>query len=522
MSAWTQHIKSEIANISELLLARQKNGAPIAGEPDSSSFASKLIGALCQQIIALKDLSSGDAAGIETMLAATALDAGSKRLLSEAIEHRLSTGSAVGPIDVGTTGQHLLYPCAYMTAEDFTFIDDPAKAVHAKVQYLVDVLNKCGCIKLSEKTVRWWIAVLVSRHFSSCPTYESIHVLVIAMKEISVSCRQPFPFALLKEFPTTPEGLTQAHKNHSYPDMDRNPPITMVIPGLADIAAKIPMRSNSKLLKGTASHSSSNVLGTHGAPDDMLRNFTAMAKHLGFSRSGSSNCLEVRKDMISGNTASPDSRGSQQLALKYVEPCEKCHKPKIGVCMSCEEYYCKRCGCTCSVGDQRPPSLDRSQSLSPPVKDAGDDGASSKLTHELPLYGGVAKKTKSEGAATPDVENKPTEADAEDVMVELDIEEATLKALQARNSKVKADACKKPSAAVQAKKPAAALKVKPAASAKVKKPSFTMEWSRGQVQCRDANGVAHALKFVEHGGVEKARHKAMLWLTKELKKTKKA
>ena len=137
----------------------------------------------------------------------------------------------------------------YNTRDDWTVFKDPKRAFSAKMTWLVERANSIGMANPDEQTLKWMLAMLLLLHYDELPTYKEIYNKLQELKRCCESERKHFEIQHLLKFPDNPNQLPTPVFAHAFPDHE-NPPLQGELSGVSTVASCIPLRANSRLLKG--------------------------------------------------------------------------------------------------------------------------------------------------------------------------------------------------------------------------------------------------------------------------------
>lgn len=267
----------------------------------SENALSKMTGAMAastaQRIVNLDALNNADAIRLTAALAETGLNGEDKSAVANAIASKVH-GLEVNTKSGSAKTQNLTAIDKYLNAADWAIMDDGNKSLTAKATVVVSRWVAVGLKNLSEDTVRFGAALVVTCHFSQLPSAKSIYNIVQDMKDLFKSTPKPdCPGAVLKTYPLDPKQLEAERLKHAYPDDD--PPLNREAERLRLIAKNYtPVRSTSKLLKEPRSVGSDVVqaspfqpAASSQQPDPM-----AMMQHM---------CMNMMRMMQGGAAAMP-------------------------------------------------------------------------------------------------------------------------------------------------------------------------------------------------------------------------
>jgi len=248
----TEHILKDISSVRRFVDGRKA----LSGAVDPgmlSNFASSLI----RMINTATVFGKMEAASIQDALADSPYgEDGTARLL-KAIDARVAAASAASdakpgpakkPQGQGTEPKQFLKTWwHYFTAEDWLVFNDPKKSFNSKMTQAVERANSVGCINCHEQSFKWLLAFLLLVHYDELPTYRQIFDKLHDLKACALAERKPYAHEMLVEFPEDPSELPRSVWNFAY---SASPPTKVTMQGVNTVSEHIPLRGNSKLLKG--------------------------------------------------------------------------------------------------------------------------------------------------------------------------------------------------------------------------------------------------------------------------------
>ena len=241
MSAGTNHLVKEIQSVRALLKSRQLLGA------NDTALTQNYVNAMVKQITACKEISTHDGNLIMQALADSPYgDEGTKKIIS-AVDGKLQSSSTSASANANKPTQSLKAWWSYLTQEDWDFIRDVKRNVHAKMTRLVERANSIGLTHPDEQTIKWMLAVLVISHYEDAPKPEDLYRKLNELKEAIVSERKAYPHEHILEYPDRPSDLSFQMYEWAY--TEEHKPVHIQLHGINSIADKIPLRKNSKLLR---------------------------------------------------------------------------------------------------------------------------------------------------------------------------------------------------------------------------------------------------------------------------------
>jgi hypothetical protein len=539
MNKFVDQIDEEIRGVSELVTLRRKHSP----EPAVQLLIASMGAALATKVLQLKYFDTKGAHQLELALHESIFPKEMIEQVSNAIDSRLCSATAINAKSNGVKSQHLLHVNAYLTKLDWNVLTDPSVKLMAKTHAIIHRLNRCGCTHASEQTIKWVVAVLALVAFPNFPSYKSIYTMVQDCKDVVESLRQPFGFAHIVDFPDRPSMLPPNVFESAYDAGD--PPVENNLPGYETTGMHhVPLRSSSKLLKETSAantmdsmitavvHRMRDELGGRGppSPDLNIMMTPQSSTKRGYKRASTCHSLMddgedaagIRQRVVDMHGSSSSSVADQGYAWVAIRPAAQAIEAnaspladqgygRFGTLASSMMTSGCRNNQAAHVLERR---VEPAAAIGSEVVAIGHVPGSTRVLREL---GDVSELEPAEEAG---------EDDEEDDDEAIDYERETLDALKKRPS------CKKPSAAL--KKPAAAeepaapkvhaavkakgVLKKPAGAGMLKPPTFSCEWTRNQVLRRPNNGEPSiALKFADHGGVDGAVKAAQKWLVKQRK-----
>lgn len=236
----------EINSVSNLFRSRSGVGIASSNLVLQKSFADTLIGIIngikvfgpgegSQLMDALKDKPYGD---VHTPRLCEHIDAKMQSC------HRAPATGANSNVK-----QLLKHWWHYVTAKDWAVLVDPKQSWNLKMTTLVERGISVGCVDPDEQSLKWLLATLLLAHYPEIPTYQQIYNKLQDLKQSYAAERKSVPHEQLATFPEDPKELPASIFNAAYPD-EADKPLKLVIQGINTVAENIPLRKNSKLLKG--------------------------------------------------------------------------------------------------------------------------------------------------------------------------------------------------------------------------------------------------------------------------------
>ena len=245
------HITREINNCCAFVRAR----ANIANAATTEHMVVGFVDGIIKQINATASFGTHEGKSVIDSLKDTPFgEVGMARIIS-AVDAKLKASphkSEGANSTVGAAGQYLKCWWAVMTASDWAFLDDPKKPWSAKMAKVVERGNSIGCTHPSEQCLKWMMALLLVVHYDELPSYRTIYDKLQELKQTVTAERKPWAFQCIMEFPDDPHTLPEDIFNSAY---GAEPPVKRDFVGINAVAESVPLRGNSRLLKGKASRS---------------------------------------------------------------------------------------------------------------------------------------------------------------------------------------------------------------------------------------------------------------------------
>ena len=138
--------------------------------------------------------------------------------------------------------------CNYLTQKDWDILNDSRQHFSAKMTRFMERANLLGVGVFDEKTYKWMLAVLLAVQYKETPDAHFIYAKLQELKQAKEAETKSYPHAFLPKYPKFPSELDPMMFAYAYPDA-ADKPVSVKLPGLQAIASRIPLRSNSKLLK---------------------------------------------------------------------------------------------------------------------------------------------------------------------------------------------------------------------------------------------------------------------------------
>ena len=246
----TAPLLKEIASVKRFVNSRNAS----AGSCDPNllgNFAKSLI----RMINTIATFGAAEGGAVQEALAQSPYGEDGTADILSAIDRRMSTAldaaTSVGSGKRHNKGdpQFLMNWWHYLTQLDWSFLQDVKRSFHSKMTRLVERANSFGLTNPDEKTFKWMLALLLILHYVEIPSYKDIYSKLQDLKQCCESEKKDFALEHVVEFPEHPGDLPPAVFKHAYPNEDEQP-LSATLPGVKTVADHIPLRSNSKLLKG--------------------------------------------------------------------------------------------------------------------------------------------------------------------------------------------------------------------------------------------------------------------------------
>ena len=137
----------------------------------------------------------------------------------------------------------------YLTQSDWDILNDSRQHFSAKMTRFMERANLLGLVcTFDEKTYKWMLAVLLAVQYKETPDAHFIYNKLQELKQAKEAETKYYPHTFLSKYPEFPSELDSIMFAYAYPDA-ADKPVSVKLPGLQAIANRIPLRSNSKLLK---------------------------------------------------------------------------------------------------------------------------------------------------------------------------------------------------------------------------------------------------------------------------------
>ena len=235
------------------------------------------------QINKLPTITSDSAKSLTEALAASGYDEAGKAAILQAIDTGLTSNIINTPKNQkgGVNGWASNYlwegQTNYYTEQDWAGLLSSTKPLMNKVQIIVDRFMSLGITCPDEWTIAWATAILVRCHFRVFPKYKAVFDLVGDFKEAVRSCKKPWPFSFIANYPTIPQELPANVFAHAYDPDDQ--PVAKQLGRLKQTALNhIPLRKHNKLLieEATAAKSAAAGVITYGTDQPCMAQICKM------------------------------------------------------------------------------------------------------------------------------------------------------------------------------------------------------------------------------------------------------
>ena len=242
--ALVESLIKEISSVKALLVARSSMHG------DGSKVQGAFADALVKKINNLKEISAPDGTALMKLLADQAYgDAGTTKIMN-ALEAKLAaTGAPVqGQRAVQFKSQTLKCWWAFQTQDDLDYYKDPKRFIGSKMCRAVFRANSIGCSWPSEDSLKWMLAMILLLQHDDFPSPRECYAKLNELKMTVVSERKHSDVDAPDVYSDSPTDLPPAIFQSAYPEGDE--PVPVELPGINAVADRIPLRSNSKLLRG--------------------------------------------------------------------------------------------------------------------------------------------------------------------------------------------------------------------------------------------------------------------------------
>ena len=254
-------LSREINSVSKLLVARAG-----VGNGETSALQKNFADALVKKIKVVKGILPEDGAALMAMLKDNVYgDDGTSKIM-QAIEDKIMQATCATPGASALRGKNkpekykthsLKHWWAYQSQDDWDFYGCNQHFFCSKMSRAVERANSFGCTYPDEQALKCLLAMLLTMHYGEgIPPAHVIFAKLHELKMMVESERKIWPGSLdgqePQAYPATPHDLAKPVFDHAYPDVDNGPTVVdpLVVAQINAVSEKIPLRSNSKLLKG--------------------------------------------------------------------------------------------------------------------------------------------------------------------------------------------------------------------------------------------------------------------------------
>jgi hypothetical protein len=247
---------TEIIDVGKLLQSRFAAATDDRQKTNTEKLATAMVGSIVNKLNGMGRISASDAMSLNEAVEVSSLPRLHKDTIAEAIDRHLTTASdqQVGQCDEAR-GHKLKFIQNYLIASEWAELKATDATYWRRMNIIVTRLRLCGVKFLAEETVRWGVAlvaVLTTTRSGKMPSHTLIWNMQQEFKQCFHSCSAPVVSKGLKMYPQFPKDLPQGIYDAAYTKED--PPIDMEVDQLELVGKRhVPMRSNSKLLRGDSS-----------------------------------------------------------------------------------------------------------------------------------------------------------------------------------------------------------------------------------------------------------------------------
>ena len=158
----------------------------------------------------------------------------------------------------------------YLTQSDWDILNDSRQHFSAKMTRLMERAHLLGLVcTFDEKTYKWMLAVLLAVQYKETPDAHFIYDKLQELKQAHAAETKYYPHTFLSKYPEFPSELDSIMFAYAYPDA-ADKPVSVKLPGLQAIANRIPLRSNSKLLKEKSKRKKKRQLRQQSTDEEAL------------------------------------------------------------------------------------------------------------------------------------------------------------------------------------------------------------------------------------------------------------
>ena len=239
-------IVKEISSVKAFVRSKRS----ISGIAMDSQLMTSFIDTVIKLINNAASFNATDAAYVNDALTDSPFDAPGTARIASAIDARLKTSQLVGASGKSqgkVPSQTVNKPWLWLVDQDWAAINDKRKSYTTKQTIIIERFNAFGCTNPEEQTMRRMLAMLLSTSYETLPPAAQLYQKLQDFKSAVISERKQWPHEHVLEFPEKPQDLPEHVFKYAYCDAA---PVAMEISGIKTIIASIPLRSNSKLLKG--------------------------------------------------------------------------------------------------------------------------------------------------------------------------------------------------------------------------------------------------------------------------------
>ena len=241
-----QCILKELEGVKAYMASRPQT--PGASDSVAKSFAASML----KMISVCNFISPHDAAKLSSALSdSSPFNEYDIKKIRDVIDKKVGDMSiAQHKSSVGNQHSQLLkHWCNYLTQTDWDILNDSRQHFSAKMTRLMERAHLLGLVcTFDEKTYKWMLAVLLAVQYKDLPDAHFISNKLQELKQTKEAVTKYYPHTFLSKYPEFPSELDSIMFAYAYPEA-ADKPVSIKLPGLHAIANKIPLRSNSKLLK---------------------------------------------------------------------------------------------------------------------------------------------------------------------------------------------------------------------------------------------------------------------------------
>ena len=230
-----EHILKELEGVKAYMAVRTKASGP--NDPVAKTFAASML----KMISVCNFLSPHEAAKLSSALSdSSPYNVSDTKHLMDAIDKKVGDMFIAkgGSRSSGSKGQLLEHWCNYLTQKDWDFLNDRRQHLSAKMTRLVERGNLLGLVVYDEHTYQWQMAVLRCVQYTETPDPPFMFAKLGELKKAKEAETKPYPHTWLRRYPEFPSELDSTMFAYAYQEDDR--PVSVTLPGLKAIAARIP------------------------------------------------------------------------------------------------------------------------------------------------------------------------------------------------------------------------------------------------------------------------------------------